>query len=408
MVNRLLLFLVIASQLFSPHQVQAQDPSIVSALAAVSLDSLVLDLERLTGERTVDVGNGPESILSRHKLNTGNALAADWLQQRLQALGYSPIVQGFNAGTGENILAEKIGTLHPERKVIICGHYDAMPGGPVNAPAADDDGSGTCSVLEAARVLAPYSFENTIVFALWDEEEQGKVGSAYYAGISAANDDTIAAVINMDAISYDGNGDGLMRIHARPVANSLAIKDSALVVNTTYGLNLNIAINNPGATYSDHASFWSEGYGAILVIEDFDNDGNPHYHTPTDLLQYMDLAYWQDLTRLSIGTTAVLAVPVNGPSAIADVAAPPVEALRVFPNPAAQQARLWLELRQADVVRITLCDALGRSAQVLHDGQVAAGGRAFPVPVHALTPGTYLVRVESGGTVRTVRVIRTP
>lgn len=408
MVNRFLLFLSIGSQLFSPHQVQAQDPSIVSALAAVSLDSLVLDLERLTGERTVDVGNGPESILSRHKLNTGNALAADWLQQRLLALGYSPVVQGFNAGTGENILAEKVGTLHPGRKVIICGHYDAMPGGPVNAPAADDDGSGTCSVLEAARVLAPYSFENTIVFALWDEEEQGKVGSAYYAGVSAANDDTIAAVINMDAISYDGNGDGLMRIHTRPVANSLAIKDSALVVNTTYGLNLNIAINNPGATYSDHASFWSEGYGAILVIEDFDNDGNPHYHTPTDLLQYMDLAYWQDLTRLSIGTTAVLAVPVNGPSATADVAAPPVAALRVFPNPAAQEARLWLELRQVGVVRITLCDALGRSAQVLHDGQVAAGGRAFPIPVHALTPGTYLVRVESGGTVRTVRVIRTP
>jgi hypothetical protein len=122
----------------------------------------------------------------------------------------------------------------------------------------------------------------------------------------------------------------------------------------------------------------------------------------------MDLAYWQDLTRLSIGTTAVLAVPVNGPSAIADVAAPPVAALRVFPNPAAQEARLWLELRQVGVVRITLCDALGRSAQVLHDGQVAAGGRAFPIPVHALTPGTYLVRVESGGTVRTVRVIRTP
>jgi hypothetical protein len=408
MVNRFLLFLSIGSQLFSPHQVQAQDPSIVSALAAVSLDSLVLDLERLTGERTVDVGNGPESILSRHKLNTGNALAADWLQQRLLALGYSSVVQGFNAGTGENILAEKVGTLHPGRKVIICGHYDAMPGGPVNAPAADDDGSGTCSVLEAARVLAPYSFENTIVFALWDEEEQGKVGSAYYAGVSAANDDTIAAVINMDAISYDGNGDGLMRIHTRPVANSLAIKDSALVVNTTYGLNLNIAINNPGATYSDHASFWSEGYGAILVIEDFDNDGNPHYHTPTDLLQYMDLAYWQDLTRLSIGTTAVLAVPVNGPSAIADVAAPPVAALRVFPNPAAQEARLWLELRQAGVVRIVLCDAIGRAVQVLHEGPMAAGGRAFPLPVQRLTPGTYLVRVEAGASVRAVRLVRLP
>jgi hypothetical protein len=408
MLHRYQSFVFLSLLAFYPFTSRAQDPAIVSALAAVHIDSLVLDLERLTGEQTVDVGNGPESILSRHKLNAGNALAADWLQQRFVALGYTPVVQGFNAGTGENILAEKVGTLHPDRKVIICGHYDAMPGGPVNAPAADDDGSGTCSVLEAARVLAPFTFENTIVFALWDEEEQGKVGSAYYAGVAAANDDTIAAVINMDAISYDGNGDGLMRIHTRPVANSLAIKDSALMVNTTYGLNLNIAINNPGATYSDHASFWSEGYGAILVIEDFDNDGNPHYHTPTDLLQYMDLAYWQDLTRLSIGTTAVLAVPVNGPSAIADVAAPPVAALRVFPNPAAQEARLWLELRQAGVVRIVLCDAIGRAVQVLHEGPMAAGGRAFPLPVQRLTPGTYLVRVEAGASVRAVRLVRLP
>jgi len=234
------------------------------------------------------------------------------------------------------------------------------------------------------------------------------VGSAYYAGVAAANDDTIAAVINMDAISYDGNGDGLMRIHARPVANSLAIKDSALMVNTTYGLNLNIAINNPGATYSDHASFWSEGYGAILVIEDFDNDGNPHYHTPTDLLQYMDLAYWQELTRLSIGTTAVLAVPVNGPSVIMEVSAPPVAALSVYPNPSAQESRLWLELRKAGAVRITLGDAWGRTALVLHNGPLAAGGRSFMLPMQDLTPGTYLVRVEVGDAVRTVRVVRTP
>ncbi|MBK9600208.1 MAG: hypothetical protein IPO60_18290 [Flavobacteriales bacterium] len=55
------------------------------------------------------------------------------------------------------------------------------------------------------------------------------------------------------------------------------------MVNTIYGLGLPIVVNNPGATYSDHASFWSEGYGAILVIEDFDNDPNPHYHTSSEI-----------------------------------------------------------------------------------------------------------------------------
>ncbi len=243
---------------------------------------------------------------------------------------------------------------------------------------------------------------------MWDEEEQGKLGSAYYAGVAAASDDTIAAVVNMDAISYDGNGDGLLRIHTRPLANSLAIKDTALMVNTTYALNLNIAINNPGAVYSDHASFWTEGYGAILVIEDFDNDGNPHYHTSTDLLQFMDLAYWQDLTRLSIATTAALAVPANGPSAIGEAPVSPVKALSVYPNPAAQDARLWMELASATTVRIVLSDAMGRTVQVLHQGTLPAGGQAFELPVHGLSAGTYEVRVEAGACTRTTRLVRMP
>ncbi|MBL0036081.1 MAG: M28 family peptidase [Flavobacteriales bacterium] len=408
MLQRYLSVAGLAFLISAPAVLKAQDASIAGAISSVSIDSLVWDLERLTGEEPVDVGNGPETILSRNKFNAGNALAADWLQQRIAAMGYTPTVQAFGGSTGENVIAVKTGLVHPDRKVVICGHYDAMPGGPVNAPAADDDGSGTCSVLEAMRVLAPYSFENTIVFALWDEEEQGKVGSAYYAGVAAANDDTIAAVINMDAISYDGDGDGLMRIHARPTANSLAIKDTALMVNSTYGLNLNIAINNPGAVYSDHASFWTEGYGAILVIEDFDNDGNPHYHTPTDLLQYMDLPYWQGLTRLSIATTAVLAVPVNGPSTVAETTLPKVTSLSVYPNPAGQEAKLWFELRHAGRARITLADAMGRTVYVIEDGLLTSGAHQYELPTSMLSAGTYLVRVEAEGVSRTVRFVRTP
>jgi hypothetical protein len=99
---------------------------------------------------------------------------------------------------------------------------------------------------------------------------------------------------------------------------------------------------------------------------------------------------------------------VNGPSSIAEPIATPVAALSVFPNPAAQEARLWLELRSAGPVRIVLCDAIGRAVQVLHEGPMAVGGRAFPLPVQRLTPGTYLVRVEAGASVRAVRLVRLP
>lgn len=360
----------------------AQNPAVQQMLNAVSADSLVWRAQRLTGQVAVNMGNSPVTILSRNSFQPGNALAATWLQQELQRMGYAPSTQVFS-GDGANVLAEKPGLVHPERKVIICAHYDAMPGGTA-APGADDDGSGVCAVLEAARTMATQEFGNTVVFALWDKEEQGLLGSAYYASVAAGNDEQITAVVNMDAIGYDGNGDGLLRIHARPVANSIAIKDSALLVNTTYGLDLPIAVNNPGETYSDHASFWSEGYGAILVIEDFDDDPNPHYHTPNDELQYLDTAYWANLTRLAIGTTAVLAIPTE-PVGIRETKAQPV--IQLWPNPARGSVEIHIGGEGARADELLLMDATGRTVRTW-----SLPLAAQRLPLDGISPGTYLVR----------------
>lgn len=386
---------------------RAQDPIIQGLVDAVDVDTLVWDLERLSGLQPVDVGAGEQLILSRHKSNPGNALAADWLQQRLSAYGYTPTVQPFG-GTGENVLAVKPGAVHPERKVVICGHYDAMPGGPVNAPAADDDGSGTCGVLEAARLMAPYTFENTLVFALWDEEEQGLVGSHYYAGAAAASDELITGVVNMDAIAYDGDGDGLMRLHTKPLANSIALKDTALMVNDTYGLDLPILVIDPGMSYSDHAAFWSEGYGAILLIEDFENDGNPHYHTSTDLLEHMDQAYWRGLVRLGIGTAAALAVPYDNATAVASPVPARDADLQVYPNPVSGTAQVRFTTADAGPARLSVLDALGRDVLPVFGGVLAPGRHAFTVDAHGLAAGAYVLRLEQGRTVRTFQLVRTP
>lgn len=226
------------------------------------------------------------------------------------------------------------------------------------------------------------------------------LGSTYYASAAAGNDEQITAVVNMDAIGYDGNGDGLMRIHARAVGSSIAIKDSALVVNTTYGLDLPIAINDPGETYSDHASFWDEGYGAILVIEDFDDDPNPHYHSPMDELQYMDTTYWEGLTRLAIGTVAVLAVPA-GPVDIHEMKAQPV--FELWPNPAHGSVELRLDGAGAERTDLLLLDATGRVVQ------------EWPMPVASqrialdgIAPGTYLVRTIGKGPQAAQRLVVMP
>ena len=388
--------------------IQAQHPVIQSILDVASIDSMLHYVNELSGEQPVDLGSGPVTITSRHTNNPGNALAQAYLQQKLVQFGYAPEIQTFSA-TGKNILVTKTGTEFPDELVIFCAHYDAMPAGILAAPAADDDGSGVAAVLELARLIRDIPFQYTIVFALWDEEEQGKVGSEFYAGVMAANDAVIKGVVNMDAIAYDGNGDTKARIHTRPIANSLALADTVFAMREDYGIDLDLLLTNPGATYSDHASFWTEGYGAILVIEEFGADGNPYYHTPNDRVQYFDVPYYEKLAKLSMATLAALAIPTEGPQSVDDLTSGAGLALYAYPNPTAVDAQAWLETPVAGLYRVVLSDALGRSTSVLHEGALSLGKHAFTVPLLEASSGAYVLNVEGPqGIRRSLRLVRTP
>jgi hypothetical protein len=84
---------------------------------------------------------------------------------------------------------------------------------------------------------------------------------------------------------------------------SVAIAELYEDVIDAYDIDLipEIILNGSGA--SDHASFWQYGYDAILGIEDF-GDFNPYYHSTNDLLAYMDLDYFTEFVRASIGAFA--------------------------------------------------------------------------------------------------------
>jgi Zn-dependent M28 family amino/carboxypeptidase len=83
------------------------------------------------------------------------------------------------------------------------------------------------------------------------------------------------------------------------------------VVNA-YGLSsyLTPAIVADGESRSDHSSFWNRGYSAILAIEDW-NDFDDYYHTSNDRLQTLDMAYFTNFVKASVGTAAHLAHPVE-------------------------------------------------------------------------------------------------
>lgn len=86
--------------------------------------------------------------------------------------------------------------------------------------------------------------------------------------------------------------------------------------------------------------------------------------------------------------------------------APPGRALglSVAPLPARGTAMLHLTLAEAAVVRVTVLDALGRTALRFEQAHPPGEGRV-PLPLTGVSPGVYVVRAEAGGAAATARLV---
>jgi photosystem II stability/assembly factor-like uncharacterized protein len=234
---------------------------------------------------------------------------------------------GGIASAWKNVIATKPGTTNQNQQVIVCGHYDNTSQQPlVSAPGADDNGSGTIGVIEAARVMASISFEKTIKFCLWSGEEQGLYGSAAYAEEAFHRGDSIIGVFNFDMISYDGNGDGSAELHCGTGGASQALGNLFNTAVADYGINLSPDIIGAGATgASDHASFWDYGYAAFLGIEDYSSDFNPYYHTTSDNMTHIMPTFFYNFSKAVVGAAATFAIPavsgIDSAGAIAGIVA---------------------------------------------------------------------------------------
>jgi len=246
---------------------------------------------------------------------------ADTLQGWLT--GYTELLQTTNGGQSWinhgsifpsyqklNVVAELPGVGKAGQECIITAHYDNTSENPANlAPGADDNGSGTAAVLEAAKVLKDYQFDRTIKFISFAGEEQGLLGSYAYAQKASQAGDTIVGVFNLDMIAWEGDSVNVIELHSGTGAASQALADITTGVINTYSLPLIPQKITIGATTrSDHASFWNYGYPAMLGIEDFD-EFNPYYHTTNDLLSVLDLPYFTNFAKAGIASAAILAEP---------------------------------------------------------------------------------------------------
>lgn len=272
----------------------AQSQTISQLINEVKLDSLTKKVNELTGEISTVVNGNTVTIINRQHAN--NDIAADYIKQKFEQLDNLTITdQAFNTN-GRNIIATQLGKTNPENIYIVCAHYDS-----VADYCASDNASGTAAVLEIARILSTQCTDNTIVYALWDEEEIGLRGANFYANQAAANGDNILGVLNIDMMGFDGDDDNDFDIDVRNIANSIAMKDDIIsVLNTSeYGFTLNVNVVNPGTTASDHSRFWNNGFSAVLVGEAWSNgDESEFYHLPTDRTATLNLPYYHELSKL--------------------------------------------------------------------------------------------------------------
>jgi len=355
---------------------------------AVNQDSLIQQLRNLSGEDPVII-NGQEEVIEHRVSNWGNILPAQYIFETLESYGLETVIDSYSL-SGANVVAKQTGTLYPDEYYMICAHYDA-----VDYYCADDNASGTAAVLEAARIFSELEFEYSIIYALWDEEEIGLIGSDNYATNAATNGNIIHGVINMDMISWDSDGDMVAELHSSYNASSNELADYISDVNSIYGLDINVEIELPGTTASDHSSFWNNGFPSVLVIEEyFGGDFNPYYHTEQDRIAILHMDYFHEMSKLCIGTLAQKsAVDINvGLHADRNSG---ISEFRVYPNPANKYSQIKLELEDSQNIRISLVNSLGQEVALIQNTFMSQGSHYLEIPLQNLETGIYILKVEN-------------
>ena len=113
-----------------------------------------------------------------------------------------------------NVVGVLPGTSDPGRVIVISGHYDSRVTDPKDvtsdAPGANDDGSGTAAVNEAARILCKQQFPATLVFAVLEGEEQGLYGGKVLAAYAKQQGWRVVADLNNDIVGNTHGQSGVV------------------------------------------------------------------------------------------------------------------------------------------------------------------------------------------------------
>ena len=285
-------------------------------VASIQQTNLYVALSELTGAQPAVAGGSYTNIRSRHQ-NSGAGVrrATELAYEHFHALGLQPSYQAWSASgmSNRNVIGTLPGTTASSEIVVVCAHIDDMPSG-ATAPGADDNASGSVAVFAAAEALRRFSFERTLRFVLFTGEEQGLYGSDAHAAAADAAGDNLVAVLNLDMVAWDGNGDKVLNLYVRP-GNASELDAAATLTNVVrvYGLGGGVVpvVVQETVDWSDHYSFNAYGFPAICLIEEDVADFNPYYHTTNDVLARLNMPFFTHATKAVAGAAAHLARPVQ-------------------------------------------------------------------------------------------------
>ncbi len=258
-----------------------------------------------------------------------------------------------------NAVAIQRGTERPDEVIIVQAHYDSRVSDVQNAtaaaPGANDDGSGSVMVLEAARILSQRQYPSTIIFALLSGEEQGLYGAGILADWVEAKGMTVKAVLNNDMIGNSCGSDGFCDAeHVRVFSEGLRADSTPELrasqrrfggENDAPGRNLSRWLADLAERYpdgmqvrqvwrtdrmgrgGDQIPFLDKGYPAVRVtvaVEDYE-----HQHqdlrvedgiTYGDTVDELDWTYLTRASVLNVRALHALALAPMPPRVTADAA----------------------------------------------------------------------------------------
>ncbi len=239
-----------------------------------------------------------DELMGRLTGSKGETKAAIYLYENLVDLGLKASIAPFEYqyrlnphdenGPKERIIGKNvIGYLdnNANKTVIIGAHYDHLGLNEHNNSTlmnshgqihngADDNASGTATVLELARILATNSTKENAnyIFAFFSGEEDGLMGSKDFAETVKQNYPNPVAMINLDMVGRLNKDKELTigGIGSSPIFGKL--------IEQTKPAGFNIAIDSSGVGPSDHTSFYLKDIPVLFMFTGTHQD----YHKPSD------------------------------------------------------------------------------------------------------------------------------